>query len=654
MSQLIKNVNTTYIPGNPGNPGSPYVPAQPARTVVEEQTTCTGGWETTIIQDDDGQYYFFQGNTGAVGCTTENVLVYYPATGEVAAVPYAPPTAAQTIVSLNQGWNSYARTIGKLLPGAYIEFTVKYGSYAALMAVGKPGMEGVAIESFPYGVMVDTSGIYSFEAGNAVALAAGNTPGLPIRIARLTDGRIVYSVGSEAVKISAAGTYNVYDELYVYGMLYSGYDEVSTSEFKTGNLIAEPSVTMPGSGSLSARMLPRATMDGSGDLLVSFATEVRMNGYGALTAEFSGSVSFVDASLAGSGDLAATLDGGGRASFSLLALQFLASDTASEYLGFGSTELPLFAATGAEATFVPAMPTSGYFNLPFLTVWGDGSETDIGTGATSLPEYQFIASEGEYGVGDFSLPLHRFSSSAGFIADDEMLLMSAGVARSQQTQAIDLVMILNSSGELTSTLSMTREQALALMSVLGHSSSFSMLGTYGLSMLSGLNIASLAAFNIGTQPDLADAAVWVVNLDTSASVRYEQYGFNSFFQRGNDYYGVANDGIYKLSGDTDAGSPISALVEFAKSNFGVAQDKTMPNVYLSASSDGALVLKVVTGKQTLFYTARSSSEELDKHRVDLGRGLQGMYWQFGVMNQNGDDFNVAGMEFLPVASKRRI
>lgn len=656
MPKLIKNVATTYIPGDPGNLGSPYIPPRPARTVVEERITCSGLWAADpVLTTSGGSVSVSFGAPGTIVCTAENVLVYYPATGAVAAVPYAPPTPEQTIVSLNQGWNSYARTVGRLLPGAYFEYTVKYGSHAVLLAVGRAGMEGAPISDFPYGVMVDTAAIYSFESGSAVALASGNTPDLPFRIARLADGRIVYSVGSEVVRISAIDTYDVFDELYVYGLLYSGHDEVTTSEFKTGELASEIDAMLTGSGDLVVRMLPLATLDGSGDLLVSFAMGVMLNGYGTLTAEFSGRVSFVDADLTGSGGLTATLDGGGQASFSMPAMQFLASDMESEYLGFGSVVLPMFTATGSESTFVPAMPTTGYINLPFYVVWGDGSETDIGTGAINLPEYQFIASEGEYGIGSADLPLFYAGGYGGFMDDDEIILFSTGLATSQQTQAIDLVMILNSSGELTSTFSLTREQVLALMSSLSQLSSFSMLGVYGLGLLSDMRVVSLEALNVENQADLnSDGAVWVVNLDSNASVQYEHYGFNSFFQRGNDYYGVANDGIYKLSGSTDAGSPIEALVEFAKSNFGVAQEKTMPNVYLSAASDGALVLKVVTGKQTLFYTARSSSVELDKHRVDLGRGLQGTFWQFSVMNQNGDDFNVAGMEFLPIASKRRI
>lgn len=691
MGALIKNVTSTYIPGDPGQAGSPYVPAKPASWAYVPTTVCSdagvpvikavkvypdgpflleqlglstnGG--TTGVQllgavdvdaNNDGvpEYTQFIVQLSGGVCTTTEKLVYTPPTAAIPAVPYAAPTPAQITVSLNQGWNSYARTVGQLLPGAYIEYTVKYGSYAALLAVGTAGMEGVAIAAFPYGIMVDTSGIYQFESGVASALAPGNTPGLLIRIARLADGRIVYSVGGEAVSISAVGTYTENEELYVYGLLYSGYDEVTTAEFKTGEMAVEADVTMYGAGSLVALPMPYAMLDGYGDLLVVFDTAVRMDGYGALTAEFSSDVAFLDADLTGTSNLMVTLEGGGHASFSLLAMQFLASDAASEYLGYGSTELPLFTITGTEAAFVPAAPTSGYFNLPFFVAWGNGSETEHGDGATDLPAYLFQASEGEYGIGDLSLPTFYSSGSGGFIAEDELTLFSVGAVASQQAHAIDLVLILNSSGELTSSLSMTREQALALLSVLQHSSSFSMLGVYGMSMLSSLHGLSLETMSVGTSADLYDdGAVWVVNLDSNASVQYEQYGFNSFFQRGNDYYGVANDGIYKLSGDTDNGDPIDALVEFARTNLGSTQAKRLSAVYLAAAGD-ALILKVVTPGRTNLYTARWGGADMRNQRVAPGKGLQSAYWQFSVLNQDGADFELGGLEFLPIVTQRRV
>lgn len=651
MPALVKDPITTYIPGDPGNPGSPYVPPQPARTVVEDVTVC--GWDTQFNTSLEG--VILNAAAPVYSCTVESQIVYYPATAGTPSVPYSPPTAAQISVSLNEGWNSYARTIAALPPGSRVEYTVKPGTHGALVAIGAPGMEGVAIDLFGHGIMVDSTGIYVFENGVVgTQLSATNLSGTTIRILRLADGRIAYDVGGN-VSISATPT-SVFDTLHVYGMLYAAYDEVSTTALLTGAAVGEPSAAMGGAGSFTMRPQGRALMAGYGDLLVSVnGPAVVMAGTGDFLATLSQAAELPATTLAGAGAFAAVLESGGRGYVTLEAMQAFGSDVGSTAYGIGSTSLPLFAASASGGSFIPAQPTNGYVNLPFFTAWAGGVEISAGNGDVSLPLFIAQASEGDYGIGNARLPLFVAAAYGGFSAADELVLMSAGVARSQQAQALDLVLILNSDGTLSSSLTLTREQALALMSSLSQSSSFSMLGTFGMTVTSDLRVASLQALNVANRPDLFDGgAVWVVNLDTSASAQYQGYGFNSFFQRGSDYYGVANDGIYKLAGADDAGIPIAALVEFARSNLGTTHSKHVPEIYLAAASGGALMLKVVTEGSTHYYTARSSSADLRNHLVKPGKGLNSVYWQFALMNQAGDDFNVAGIEFVPAVSKRRI
>lgn len=728
MPKLIKSVTSTYIPGDPGQAYIPATIAQPGYWSSELQYTCTDVYR--LIPPD---YNPLTGTGGlpvylAVGysCVTSDVLVYHPATAGSDGIPYAAPTPAQINVSLNVGWNSYASSIGKLDAGKYLDYNIKMGTTGALLAVGYAGREGSPIGSFTHGLMTDVSSISVFESGVVVATLATNQPTTRIRIARLADGRIVYGIDTGVFHISSAPAYLPSEDLYVYGMLYSGYDEVSSAAFVAGDLLAETSATISGAGSLTARAeqfveasiagagslvaspYPSATLAGTGTLAawaeqvveadiagasslwayaeVSYPTTAYLNGAGTLIASPYPSATLagagtlaastgpaatlaglgrmvvaeayhgqlIEASIAGASGLIAFANVGGRGYGELPAFAGLGGDT--DY-GQAHGDLPYFVSgsTNGQSGYVPAAITRGYGNLPIIVGAARGVDIGIGTATASLPVFVGVAGDYSYGFGSGSLPMFVGAAYGGYIPDDMLVLISPALGTMPLTQQIDLILLLNSDGRLTSTLSMTREQALELLSALQQSSSFSMLGAYSMSTLSALHGASLAAFNINNRADLQDSgAVWVVNLDSNASVQYEQYGFNSFFQRGADYYGVANDGIYKLAGNTDDGEPIDALVEFAKSNFGVPQDKTMPNIYLAAASDGALVLKVVTGSNTLYYTARSNSIELDKHRVDLGRGLQGMYWQFSVMNQNGDDFSVAGMEFLPIASKRRI
>lgn len=654
MPALVKDPITTYIPGNPGNPGRPYTPAQPARTVVEQQTSCTSGYETVIVQDDDGQVYFFQNSTGQV-CTVKDVLVYYPATSAIPAVPYSPPTAAQISLSLNEGWNSYARSINPLPAGSLVEFTVKPGSRGALVAVGAPGMEGVPIDLFAHGIMVDTTGIYVFEAGAVVAqLAAVNLTGTKIRILRLADGRIAYVVGSTVV-FSATPT-DVFDTLHVYGMLYAAYDEVSSTEILTGAAVAEPSVVMSGAGEFTMKPEVRALMAGAGDFLVSVnGPAVVMAGAGDFIATLSQAAEIGETTMSGAGAFTATLEAGGNGFVTLEALQAFASDSESSAYGAGDTTLPAMTVSASGGSFIPAQPTNGYVNLPFMVAWGDGVEISAGNGDTTLPLFMAQASEGEYGIGNVTLPAMRAYAYGGFLADDEFEIMSVGVARASYSPAINLVLVLNSAGQLASSFAMTRAQLMSFLSALQASDQTASVGIYGLSIASVAQALSVEALSglVGADVDTT-RMVWVVNLDSNASVQYEEFGFNSFFQRDGEYYGVANDGIYKLTGDTDAGQNINSTVELAKSNMGGGQIKRVTEAYLQAESEKALRLKTLVEGQTNVYTSRIVGADVRKQLVKPGKGLRGVLWQFGVTNQEGSDFVLSQLEVLTADSNRRV
>lgn len=148
--------------------------------------------------------------------------------------------------------------------------------------------------------------------------------------------------------------------------------------------------------------------------------------------------------------------------------------------------------------------------------------------------------------------------------------------------------------------------------------------------------------------------VWVVNAETGGSTRYENYAFNSFAFIDGAYYGCRADGIYRLDGDTDAGDPIQAMVSFGKQDFGTSAMKSVTNAYVGLSSAGRMFLKVRVGDHDYTYAARGSSEHLQAQRFDIGRGLRGTYIEFELYNADGDDFELASVEFVAIPLSRRI
>ena len=149
-------------------------------------------------------------------------------------------------------------------------------------------------------------------------------------------------------------------------------------------------------------------------------------------------------------------------------------------------------------------------------------------------------------------------------------------------------------------------------------------------------------------------SAWVLNWDSSASVRYENYDFTSFAKIGDRYYGVKPDGIYLLEGDDDDGVNIRASASFGKLDFGTPNKKRVPHAYIGVSSGGTMYLRVTANGQTFTYAARRADSDMRTQRVDLGKGLMASYMEFELYNHDGCDFELNSVDFAFVELTRRI
>jgi hypothetical protein len=184
----------------------------------------------------------------------------------------------------------------------------------------------------------------------------------------------------------------------------------------------------------------------------------------------------------------------------------------------------------------------------------------------------------------------------------------------------------------------------------------SALATYNLLMLDTLRTGDTYTPNVGATaaPLEGVCATWVIDVETKASVQYDKFNFNSYAKRGTEYLAAAEDGIYLLEGSTDAGVDISALVDLAVSRFATPQRKYFPSVYLGVTSTGKLLLKAEVDGQIWLYEANNATTNIANQRIDLGRGLVGSHWRFMLLNQDGLDFELESVEFLPLISSRRV
>ncbi len=178
--------------------------------------------------------------------------------------------------------------------------------------------------------------------------------------------------------------------------------------------------------------------------------------------------------------------------------------------------------------------------------------------------------------------------------------------------------------------------------------------TTGLSTIgdAALLIDTIIQLGFGVPVLSSDNQVWVVN-EAGQTTRYEGYPFNSFCQIGSQYYGAREDGIYLLEGDTDAGSPIRASINLGKVDFGTTLMKHVTNCYIGVASDDRMYLKVISNGQEYIYSARSSSDQMQTQRFDIGRGLRSNFMIFELLNKDGCDFELGSIEFIAIPSTSR-
>jgi hypothetical protein len=183
----------------------------------------------------------------------------------------------------------------------------------------------------------------------------------------------------------------------------------------------------------------------------------------------------------------------------------------------------------------------------------------------------------------------------------------------------------------------------------------SVRATMGVALADGADV--FASLRIGSE----EFSGWVINTETRATSEYTNFPFNSFAQFAGKCYGASEDGIYELTGDDDAGTPIDAFIRTGLMDFGSRQLKRMPDVFVGFSSASAtpLILKVITttkdGKVEDWYDiVESPATATREGRFKVGRGLKAVYWQLELHNKGGADFDLDSIEWLPLALTRRI
>ncbi len=336
---------------------------------------------------------------------------------------------------------------------------------------------------------------------------------------------------------------------------------------------------------------------------------------------------------------------------------FLAQDLLLTYSSYSEDEGNTWVAIASPATTeaVRFLPTSQGAIL--LSKWANEywtAEFNLvqpeGFASYSLPALFAVGGNPPLppgGGGDFSLPALTVESAGSPDYRYVYALDYAGAASVVPTSFSLIVALALSSASAVST---AEADARVAVTAISNALAASVLASQ---TIAGATAISLVWLDVA-QPAFALADVWAMNAETGGFTRYEGFDFNSYAKIGGAYFGCKEDGIYQLDGQTDAGAPIRSMVSFGKQGFGTSALKRITNAYVGVSGEGRLFLKVMGEGQEYTYAARSYDEALQVQRFDTGKGLRVNWLEFELYNADGEDFELASVEFAMVPTSRRI
>lgn len=712
-AQAYLDANTTYQEAAPANAGTTTysapttgggypvgygwvkIPADPLTgraesyiyTIVDANGNPTSGSATT-------QYTFV--------CTLETFTIEYP------EQPYIPPhaevagVASQTIIDLNLGWNAGARSKYFFTGGGIATFRVMPTLIGAVVGLNDAGVD-------PGYTNIDhawyfSHGIARIYEDGVEKFYAGTYDGTEVFAVRRLRGIVTYL--KDGVTIYTSERLN-HAPLFLDASLYSGDDAVYDpimSDLGYSETRLEPLACIAYGGgatpfsfsntsllplTVSSRVANRSettleALDGLGADHIYGQSKAR---FLPLEVSAQGGMPMPAFSIAnvamlyltgGASGLTGEIGGG---DVMLEGIDGLASGSVPTYIGSGTGNVTVVGGTitvvvvngdgttttvvidtvaGTATTTVTNTSTSAVIS----TVTGTVVNTVTGGGTTTYTIHNTdgtittVAVTGSNGTITIIHP-HAYGESVTVMHP----LLGAAYAYEGALNATMLT-ITGAFGEITAPLErfvvMNSSMTMATYIIVGKVADANATSTT--TMLSSMEVQatleavmqSLVMMSFGVPVFDGANDTWVVNANTGASSRYEDFPFTGYGKIGAHYYGCKANGLHILEGETDNTLPIRASVDFGNSNFGTSSLKGCTNAYIGVSSTGNMYLKTTVDGEEYIYVARNNSENMSTRRVDMGRGIRANYLKFELYNNEGCDFELDSVEFLVVPMSRRI
>ena len=568
-------------------------------------------------------------------------ITSYPPTPEIPGQPYIRPSAAVISENLNEGWlNSCSSSVEKLRPGHYFQYTLSHDNRGVFIGLDAPGKELQQLNRFEHGVMIDQSGVYEYESGifkRQISDSHFYTD--IIRVFRRFDGTVAYSFSTttETVTIESSLHLSTTEEIEVYAIEYRAADVINTASFET--------IAATGEGEASFEQ-EAAYYIGIGNSGI-FEQEAEITLGLFFVADFAQEAEQTVQMNHNKFAVASPTFGGVKCFATDLEL--------GEYDGCRAI---LGAVYVSKANDQDAPPQLEGGDMVLAPVHSDamGITVDIGSGAADLGGAYALGSEDELHTIGMGHPVlggvtaKSWEEPDGYLAfiEDITLRDDLGMFRS-------VIMPMVSALSLSDELSVFHDLFIAIDETLGLSDDYDVKATRIMQLEETIGLHDDYSLIFNNLPDFPGGAAWVMNTDSGATTIFQNYDFNSFFTDPvtSIVYGVANNGVYQLN-DTTTPTP-AAMVDYGYLKLGTSKMKRCPYWYAAVASSGKMILRLDIGGRFFHYEMRSTSEQLDNHRFDTGKGLSSVFWNPTLISPEGVSVEeYESLTFSPIVLSRKI
>jgi len=150
----------------------------------------------------------------------------------------------------------------------------------------------------------------------------------------------------------------------------------------------------------------------------------------------------------------------------------------------------------------------------------------------------------------------------------------------------------------------------------------------------------------------------VMNLSNQAMSTYSGFNFNSITYHDGSYYGINDQGIFKLGGDRDNLTRyIPSKMKFAPMNLGDGNTMYIRDVWITFRSDGHLQITFAADENednTSVGHTQLVADNIREEKIKCGRGLKGRFFTVIIENMSGANFDIEQLSILVDIIKRRL